>query len=145
MKEVGSIVSLFLFLAIAVWEDYHSQKISNLLILTAFVFAVLYRFHQNGIQGILFSILHAGKVMLFLFPLYRIKAFGAGDIKLLGVAAAYLSCKIAVKALLVALYLSLIFIFISFLCKRNYPVKKIEMSGPIAGGILFVLCKEGCI
>lgn len=145
LKEVGSIVSLFIFLGFAVWQDYHTQRISNLLIFIAFISAVLYRFLQNGFQSVFVLFFHAGSIMLILFPLYFIKALGAGDVKLLGVAAAYLSWQTALQAFLAGIYISLIPVSISFLYKRKNFKRKIAMSGPIAGGILFVLYKEGCI
>lgn len=139
------IVSLFLFLGLAVWEDYHVQKISNFLNFTALISAVLYQLGQKGALGIFEALFQAGVVILILFPLYVFHIFGAGDIKLLGVAAAFLSWQLTLQALLAGMYLSLIPIFVSFFGREKKLAKKISMSGPILGGILLVLCKEGCI
>lgn len=139
------IVSLFLFLGIAVWEDYRTRKISNLLIIIAFVYAVLYQFDESGVQGVSKALLHAVIIFLVLFPLYLCKAFGAGDIKLLCVTAVYLSWQLTFQAFLTGLYISLIPIVFSYLFDSKDSVKKIPMSGPILGGILIILCKEGCI
>lgn len=138
------IVSLFLFLGIAVWEDYHTQKISNLLILTALFSALLYQFRQTGFQGVSKALFHSGLILLFLFPLFLCKALGAGDIKLLGVTAAYLFWKAAFLAFLAGIYLSLIPIAFSLLRKEKGQIKKIPMSGPLVGGILLIIYKEGC-
>ncbi len=142
---MDSIVSLFLFLGLAVWEDYCVQRISNLLIFIAFINAVLYQFMQQGAQGITTAISHAGILIFILSPLYFSETLGAGDVKLLGVAAAYLTWQLAFQAFLAGIYLSLIPIFITFIVQKGFFVKKIAMSGPIAGGILLIICKEGCI
>lgn len=141
---MDSIVGLFLFLILAVRQDYRVQRISNFLILSALLSAFLYQFMQSGIQGIAAAVVHTGILIVFLFPLYLSKALGAGDVKLLGVTAAYLTWQLALQAFLAGMYLSLIPIFITGI-KKGFAVKKITMSGPIAGGILFVMYKEGCV
>ncbi len=143
-QEVENIVSLFLFLSLAVWEDYHTQKISNFLILSAFICAILDQFRQNRFHGIVFSLFGAGFLILILFPLYLCSALGAGDIKLLGVTSVFLSWRLTLTAFFVSIYLSLVPLIFLFFRKKKCLGTKIPMSGPILGGILLVLYKEGC-
>lgn len=62
-----------------------------------------------------------------------------------GVTAVFLSWKLAFVSFLWSLYLSLIPIVFLFFREKKISGGKIPMSGPIAGGILLVLYKEGCI
>ena len=141
---MGSIVSLLLFFSLAVWEDCHKKRISNLLIFMALVSAFLYQFRQNGFQSIKSSFFHAGFILLILFPLYLFQALGAGDLKLLGVTAVFLSWRMALLAFIFGIYLALIPSVILLLSGKGRK-SKIPMSCPILGGILIVLYKEGCI
>lgn len=143
-KEVESIVSLFLFLGLAVWEDYHTRRISNDLIFIALVSAVLYQIRQYGVQSISSSLFQVCSIVFMLFPLYLCGALGAGDIKLLGVTAVYISWRLAFLAFLSGLYFSLIPTLFLLFRKKKCLGNKIPMSGPILGGILLVICKEGC-
>lgn len=138
-EEVENIVSLFLFLVSAVWEDYHTQKISNSLIITALVSAFLYQIRQQGFQSILYSFFHVCVIVFLLFPLYLCKALGAGDIKLLGVTAVFLSWRHAFMAFISGVYLALIHIIFLLLYRKRAFGNKIPMSGPILGGILIVM------
>ena len=133
------IVSLFLFLSFALWEDYHSKKISNLLIFTALSCAILDQIRQNGFQSILCSLFHLSVMILVLLPLYLLGSLGAGDIKLLGVTAVYLSWRLALSAFFAGVYFALFPVLLLVLKKKLCLGKRIPMSGPLVGGILFVL------
>ncbi|MCI9429749.1 MAG: hypothetical protein HFI94_06365 [Lachnospiraceae bacterium] len=132
-------------MSLAVWEDYHTKKISNLLIFTALISAVIYQIRCTGYHGILYSFFHAGLTIVLLFPLYLFHVLGAGDIKVFGVTAVFLSWQLALLSFLWSLYLSLIPITFLLFSEKKVSGGKIAMAGPIAGGILIVLYKEGCI
>jgi len=144
-QEVGYIVSLFLFLSFAVWEDFHSKKISNSLILTALLSAILCQVRHNGFQIFFHSLMQAFIAIIVLFPLYLWGVLGAGDVKLIGVTAVFLSWRRALLAFLAGLYFSLIPILFLLVQKKLCRDSQIPMSGPILGGVLFILYKEGCI
>ncbi len=86
---------------------------------------------------------HTGFTILILFPLYLCRALGAGDVKLLGVTAAFLSWRLALLVFCSGMYFALIPVTFSFFRKKNHSQNKIVLSGPLLGGILFVLYKEG--
>ncbi|MCI8946670.1 MAG: hypothetical protein HFI91_06345 [Lachnospiraceae bacterium] len=134
-----------LFLIFAVWEDYHTKKISNSLIIAALISAVLYQIRQNGFHNLLFSLFQACLVIVILFPLYLCRSLGAGDIKLLSITAIFLSCRHALLAFLSSMYFAFIPVTFLIFSKKTYVGNKIPMSGPILGGILLVLYKEGYI
>lgn len=84
-------------------------------------------------------------VILILFPLYLCRFLGAGDIKLLGVTALFLSWRHALLAFLSGIYFALIPVTFLIFGKKTFLGNKIPMSGPILGGILLVLYKEGYV
>lgn len=134
-----SIVSLFFFLLLAVWQDYHTQKISNSLIITALLGAILSQIRQNGFQSILPSVNQAFIIILILFPFYLCKALGAGDLKLLGVTAVFLSWRQALMAFLSGMFFALVPVFFLLFGRKKCMGNKIPMSGPFLGGILLTL------
>lgn len=81
---------LCFLLAVACCYDYSKGKIPNLLILIMFVVGWGYGAVYGGLrEAILFPVECVG-VMLLLYPLFKIGALGAGDVKLYGICAGYL-------------------------------------------------------
>lgn len=144
-REVGSIVSLLLFLSLALWEDYHAARISNRLIVTAFLATVLNHVIRNGFHDFFHFLLQPCVLILILFPLYLCRALGAGDLKLLGVTALFLSWKLTFLAFLTAMYFALIPVIFLLFREKKCLGNKIPMSGPILGGVLLIMLKEGYI
>ena len=147
--EVSNIVSLFFFLGIAVWQDIRTRTISNLLILAGLFTGFLYRLCTEGWNGLTVSLSGMIAVVIFLFPLFLCRGLGAGDIKLLGVIAAYLSWKHALTVFILSLYLSLIPLLIIFIQNRmtkhsnqKFQGMQLPMSCPILGAVLILQYKE---
>ena len=67
----------------AVWMDLRSDKISNRLILFGLFLAFPYQICLNGWRGIYVFFLHALFPVFLFYLMYRMRALGAGDIKLL--------------------------------------------------------------
>lgn len=81
---------LCFFLVIACLWDYGKGKIPNWLVGIMFAAGLGYGAVCGGVRGaVLFPVGCAG-VMLLLYPLFKIGALGAGDVKLYGICAGYL-------------------------------------------------------
>ncbi len=65
--------------------------------------------------------------------------------KLLGVTALVLSWKLALLAFLTGIYFALIPVIFLFFRTKKCLGNKIPMSGPILGGVLLIMVKEGYI
>ncbi len=105
---------LVCFLVLAVIMDMKSYRINNHLIIFGLVFGSLFHFGEYGWTSIslwLFGILLP---VLFLFPLFLIKALGAGDIKLFSVIGCFYGItyvyKSVMAAFIIAAFLSLIYL-----------------------------------
>lgn len=83
--------ALCIFLAIACVFDYGRGRIPNLLVGLTGVIGAARNFAGSGPGGVIGYLVQAGFVMALLYPLFRIGVLGAGDSKLLGVAAGYFS------------------------------------------------------
>lgn len=77
-------------LLIASVADVVSHRIPNVLLAPALTIAILISLLENGVGGLLTSLAGLGIGLLILMPLYLMRAMGAGDVKLLGVAGAFL-------------------------------------------------------
>ena len=88
--QLLSLTCLIITLVAATLSDVVSHRIPNALLAPALLAALAFSFVISGAQGILMSIGSLGVGLALLLPLYAMGAMGAGDVKLLGVAGAYL-------------------------------------------------------
>lgn len=81
---------LCFLLGIACYYDYRKGIIPNYLLIIMLFTGCGYRVINGGIRAGVIGLLASGGVVLLLYPLYRIGALGAGDVKLYGICAGYL-------------------------------------------------------
>lgn len=82
--------ALCLLLAVSCWYDYRKGRIPNLLLLIMFVVGWTYAAVCGGTQEAISFPIESFGVMLLLYPVFKIGALGAGDVKLYGICAGYL-------------------------------------------------------
>ena len=114
---------LCVLLAAACCFDYRYKKIPNFLIIVMLVLGAGRRFLQGGAWGVASCAGAVVLVMCLLYPLFKVGAVGAGDVKLLGVTAGYLPFK----KILVFLFLSLLIAAVVSLVKmmrKNYFLER---------------------
>lgn len=78
--------AFIVMLVIACFYDYLKGKIPNVLLVAMLLVGLV----QAGTQEVLWFGIRCGAVMILLYPLYKIGALGAGDVKLYGICAGYL-------------------------------------------------------
>lgn len=86
----GSVLTM---LAAAVWMDLKSGRIGNRLILFGLSLGLPYQIYLNGAIGFLLFILQVLLPVILFYLMYRIRALGAGDIKLLSLIAVFYTTK----------------------------------------------------
>lgn len=91
---------ILLFLAIACYTDWKSKQIKNELLLCMLVFGLCDGYLRLQIQGVISSLFGLFLCISIVFPLYWLRMFGAGDIKLLGCVAAIVGWKIGLIMML---------------------------------------------
>lgn len=82
--------ALCFMLGIACYFDYRKGKIPNVLLLIMLITGCGIWMLRGGISEMIFSLSAGILVVLLLYPLYRIGAMGAADVKLYGICAGYL-------------------------------------------------------
>jgi prepilin peptidase CpaA len=89
---------LLIFLVAGALIDLREQRIPNAITVTAIVVGILIHFYLNGFQGAAFALGGFVVGMIFLLPFYILGGMGAGDVKLMGAAGAFLGPHSAILA-----------------------------------------------
>lgn len=84
------------------WMDYRSNRIPNWLVLCFALSGVIFHVLTGGWSGLGLSLGGLGLGLAVLFPLFAIRAMGAGDVKLLAALGAAVTYKHVLIILLVA-------------------------------------------
>ena len=124
------LVALCVFLVAACGYDYKERRIPNYLILWMAITGVGWRLWNERAPGLPGYLGQAVLVMAILYPFFKIRGLGAGDVKLLGVTAGYLPAEKI-----------LVFLFCSLLVAAMISVVKMWKRG--AGGAQGGICLSG--
>ena len=84
---------LLLLVMTAVVLDFRCYKISNRLILVGYILAFVLRFAQGGVQQFFYVLWNISIPVIFLYLFYRMRAIGAGDVKLFSMIGGFVSFK----------------------------------------------------
>lgn len=123
-------VFLFLLLAVAVITDLRSDKIPNWLILIGSIVGIWMTDHFfKSISVFIF-------IILIFFPLFRIGALGAGDVKSIAMISFYLTLAQLLEAVFYAFLLASAFSVCKILYYRSFQQRKIHLALPIFLGVL---------
>lgn len=101
-----AMISVYFMLAtmlLATLIDVVKHRIPNALIAPALAVALLLQTQAAGFDGLLMALGGLGVGLAMLLPLYALRVMGAGDVKLLGVAGAFLGPQGALIAGLMTL------------------------------------------
>lgn len=113
------------FLAAACCWDYKSRRIPNFLMGLMVIAGAGFQWLQGGGRGVL---CYAGKALAaacLLYPLFRIGALGAGDVKLYGAAAGYLPFSKVFPFLFYSLLAAAVFSLLK-MCKQRYFTERVK-------------------
>lgn len=99
--------------------DYRFFRIPNKLIIIIFFWGIGYRCLSLGILGLAGYFKECLFVFLLLYPLFKIGAIGAGDVKLFAVTSGYLSEHSVYYFLLYSLLFAAIFSIIKLVKEHN--------------------------
>ncbi len=162
-------IVLCILLVLACWCDYKERKIPNLLLGVMFVSGWVYGVLLDGLWEVIRFPIESIVVILLLYPLFKIGAFGAGDVKIYSICAGYLPYDkflfFFFLSLLIAAMISLIKMIkecnaierISYFCEyilsvvqngrfhlyfeneREQKAAGVCLAGPILGSILLYI------
>ncbi len=134
------LAALCVFLMAACRYDYRERRIPNYLIIWTAAVGAAWRFWNERLPGPLWYLGQAVLVMAALYPFFQIGGLGAGDVKLLGVAAGYLPAE-KILAFLFCSLLVAAMISVVKMWKRGGRRGKggICLSGPVLVSVLLFL------
>lgn len=101
-------VALCILLVVACYCDYRKKRIPNYLIIAIVLVGVIWRFLLEGYSGAIACALQALLIGAMLYPLFKVGALGAGDVKLFGATAGCLPFEKIFMFLFVSLLISAI-------------------------------------
>ena len=134
---------LYGILAAALFMDFYRCRIPNLLILAGYTAGLIYRICSCDIWYVFIT--DSIVVVLALYPLFLIGAFGGGDLKLFAVIGLFLgldpTVNIFITALMAGAVCSVIKIFAAFLKRQNFTLSNlyIHFSLPVLIGTILTL------
>jgi Flp pilus assembly protein protease CpaA len=133
-------VLLYCLLAAACITDFWKCRIPNVLILIGYILGTVYCLWCNNIWHLAFF--DSLFILLSLYPLFVIGAFGGGDVKLFSVVAFFLgfetTINIVITAMIAGAVCSVIKILFTYLRKQSVSLSRlyIHFSFPIFIGTI---------
>jgi len=103
MHNLAVLALLCAILAIAVYGDVRSHRISNTLSLLGLVTGLGLQYLGSGLHGVTSGLLGVGVGLACFAPFYLLRSMGAGDVKLLAAVGAFLGPQGAFYAALFSL------------------------------------------
>lgn len=114
-------------------QDILTGKISNKLVIAGYITALIYQIYFFGIKSLGFSFLGSVFLIFVMFPFFLNKSFGAGDIKLMSIAAFLLSIQnyFQILIFIIVSIISAAVISVFIMCIQRKFIRKIHFSIPI--------------
>lgn len=112
--------ALCFLLTAACYYDYRKRKIPNHLIALMALTGAVWRFLMSGPPGAVLSVFQMVLIGGILYPLFKIGAMGAGDVKLFGVTAGFLPFEKIFVFLFVSLLIAALISLVKLLKNGNF-------------------------
>jgi prepilin peptidase CpaA len=110
---------LLLLVGTAVVLDFWSFKISNRLIAAGYLLAFAFRFAQGGVQEVLTVLWNISFPVIILYLFYRMRAIGAGDVKLFSMIGGFMNFHEVVWCIVVSFVIGAAFSLAKMLYYHN--------------------------
>ena len=135
---------LMALLALAAWSDWSTRRIPNFLVLVA----VLMGLSVNALwpatpgAGLVSALAGAGCGLTLMLPLYLLRAMGAGDVKLMAMAGAFLGFPMILHAVL-ATFMAGGVLALAYGVRKGVVRRMLaNMGGVLQGAALSVVAHE---
>jgi len=113
------LVALCVMLSVACCYDYKRGRIPNFLLIIMGITGLGYSLAISGVQEAVLFTIESVAVMVLLYPLFKIGALGAGDVKLYGICAGYLPREKFLLFLFLSLLVAAIISLIKMIKESN--------------------------
>jgi len=127
---------LVFMLAIACYFDYRRKKIPNVLLIAMFLYGCGRLIVKSGGGGGIYFVVKVMTILLLLYPLFQIGAMGAGDVKLYGICAGYLSGEKFLVFFFVSLLIAAVISLLKMINEGNV-IERIRYFGDYVFHVLY--------
>lgn len=117
-KCIGVEMILGILFVLAMIQDWHTYRISNSIILIGGIVGCIWNVSKFGIAGIVHWGIGIGVIGVLFIPLFILRMFGAGDVKLAMVISGFYGWKSTLQILFIALCIGAI-ISLWKMCKHH--------------------------
>ena len=130
-------LTLLGLLCFAVYTDMTRTRISNRLIVSGLILALIFRIAEEGGSGALVYMMNISIPVIFLYVLFQLHVLGAGDIKLFFMICAFISTQglacVLAASFIIGAVLGLLKLVYKYFFRKNYDGKltKIHFSPAI--------------
>lgn len=129
--------SLLIFLLLAVYHDLKSYKIKNYLIVIGVLTGLIINLIELGLVANYSFLLATIIPIIILFPLFIIKAMGAGDIKLFSIIGSYLGVYPIIKIIIISFFVGGIMSIIYLIRTKSFIKRFVHMKSYITNLIRY--------
>lgn len=119
--------------------DFARDKIYNEWILFGILVGLVFHMWENGWYGVCSALIPMMIPFALLYPIYKIGALGAGDIKLFMASGAFLKTEVLVHVIIVSFIIAAPFSLMKMLSERNCKERKIHFALPICISVMLGL------
>jgi prepilin peptidase CpaA len=128
-------VVLLLLVVTAVVLDFWCFKISNRLIAAGYLLAFAIRLAQGGVQGVLTVLWNISFPVIILYLFYRMRAIGAGDVKLFSMIGGFMNFHEVVWCIVVSFVIGAVFSLAKLLYYHNL-LEGLKSGGSYLWGLM---------
>lgn len=100
--------------------DFQHDRIHNGWILAGFLSALAFRIYEWGWYGVCGALIPTALPFILLYPIYKIGALGAGDIKLLMTVGSFLNAESTLRVILYSFIIAAVFSLIKMISESNF-------------------------
>jgi prepilin peptidase CpaA len=119
-KEMKSYLTILIIgLSAACVADYTKRRIPNLLLAAIGAAGITDCYLDGGFLSVIYFVLKTAAVIFLFYPVFRIGAVGAGDVKLIGLCSGFLSSELILNFLFFSMLTAAVFSIIKMCLKRN--------------------------
>ncbi|MGL5870251.1 A24 family peptidase [Clostridium chrysemydis] len=125
MIDILKFIFLILTVFVCAYTDLKYRVVKNKVVAISIIVGILLNFIENGFNGFLSSAIGVIIPFVVLFVLFAIRAFGAGDIKLVCAIGAIMGIDFVINNFIFSVFIGFLMIILSSMIDKN-TVKRLK-------------------
>jgi prepilin peptidase CpaA len=133
VKEMSRYLTILIIgLSAACIADYTSRRIPNVLLAAIGTAGMTECYLEGGFLSVIYFILKTAAVIFLFYPVFRIGAVGAGDVKLIAICSGFLSSGLILNFLFFSMLTAAVFSIIKMCIKKNVKERFAYLCGYVS-------------